>query len=399
MYLAFFIIAALDLLDALQRVSTQDERQDYTNWIYHCQHPGGGFRMWPGTDFGDRANNENAQYDPANVPATYFALASLLALGDDMSRVNRRETLEWLARMQRSNGSFGETLVNGRLEGGVDPRFGYCAAGIRYILRGDSMGRLLLDGHVVDDVDIDKFVRFVNAAEVSLLACICGPGLTAIQAYDGGIADEPFHEPHAGYTFCSLGAVAFFNRITTSPPVSDLPTAPSNTAAVLGWLVSRQTELAAQEDAMGPGPALQAHVSADGKAALQIGDVPTHQSPDKSIISFMSMDPTCAGMNGRINKNADTCYAFWVSASLHLLDQPSLCDQAAVVSYLLQKTQHPILGGFGKFPGDLPDLYHSYLGLAALSLNGGSDVAELDAGMCLSKRAHARLPGLWQGFM
>ena len=39
--------------------------------------------------------------------------------------------------------------------------------------------------------------------------------------------------------------------------------------------------------------------------------------------------------------------------------------------YLLEKTQHSIMGGFGKFPGDLPDIYHAYLGLAALSLING----------------------------
>ena len=39
--------------------------------------------------------------------------------------------------------------------------------------------------------------------------------------------------------------------------------------------------------------------------------------------------------------------------------------------YLLDKTQHLIMGGFGKTPSDLPDIYHAYLGLAALSLING----------------------------
>lgn len=66
--------------------------------------------------------------------------------------------------------------------------------------------------------------------------------------------------------------------------------------------------------------------------------------------------------------------------------------------YLLEKTQHPVLGGFGKFPGDLPDLYHSYLGLVALSLTNdgvGDEVKDVDAGMCVSKEAKSRLKELW----
>lgn len=170
MYLGFFILSALDLLDALTTVSSENERHDYAEWIYRCQHSRGGFRMWPGTDFGERANEANAQWDPANIPATYFALASLLILKDDFRRVRRRETLLWLHQMQRPDGSFGETLVNGHIEGGNDPRYGYCAAGIRYVLRGAAEDILVLGNQAVQDIDVVAFVSRVRAAEVGTLA-------------------------------------------------------------------------------------------------------------------------------------------------------------------------------------------------------------------------------------
>ena len=122
--------------------------------------------MWPGTDFGERANSTNAKWDPGNVPATYFALASLLILGDDFKRVRRKETLRWLVHMQRADGSFGEILVDGRIEGGKDPRLGYCATGVRYILRGDSSNAAKGDDSIVDDVDVDGLVRCIRASEV-----------------------------------------------------------------------------------------------------------------------------------------------------------------------------------------------------------------------------------------
>jgi geranylgeranyl transferase type-1 subunit beta len=167
MYLAFFILSALDLLSAWDSSTTASERSEYIDWIYHCQHPRGGFRMWPGTDFGDRSSTENERWDPANIPATYFALSALLIVGDDLKRVRRRETLEWLRRMQREDGSFGETFVDGEIEGGRDPRFGYCATGVRYILRGGSQDPLIVDGTVVEDIRIDSLVRCIQAAEVS----------------------------------------------------------------------------------------------------------------------------------------------------------------------------------------------------------------------------------------
>lgn len=165
MYLAFFIISALDLLGALDAKAAGQERKDYINWIYYCQHPGGGFRAFPGTNFGDRMTEGGKKWDPANLPATYFALASLLVLGDDFKRVRRRETLQWLPTLQRPDGSFGETLVDGRVEGGMDTRFGYCATGVRHILRGTAEGTV--DG--VKDIRVDQFVHCVKLAEVGIL--------------------------------------------------------------------------------------------------------------------------------------------------------------------------------------------------------------------------------------
>lgn len=124
--------------------------------------------MWPGTDFGERANEANAKWDPANIPATYFALASLLILGDDLKRVRRKDTLRWVYAMQRDDGSFGETLVEGRREGGRDPRFGYCATGIRHILRGARPpGPIDVDGESIDDIDLNKYVKCIRNSEVS----------------------------------------------------------------------------------------------------------------------------------------------------------------------------------------------------------------------------------------
>ena len=103
-------------------------------------------------------------------------------------------------------------------------------------------------------------------------------------------------------------------------------------------------------------------------------------------------------MNGRPNKVADTCYAWWVGASFHILGHPELYNREALQRYLLEATQHSALGGFGKVAGDLPDLHHSYLGLAALGLTSTTDVKAVDGGMCISKEASDRLPALWKSW-
>lgn len=164
----------MDVLGALNEQTSQQERADYVDWIYHCQLPDGGFRGFPGTDFGKLRNDENKHWDPANVPATYMALSSLLILGDDLSRVKRRECLQWLRRLQRPNGSFGETVgEDEKIEGGTDSRFGFCACMVRFILRGAVLGDV--DG--VPDIDVDKLVECIQESQVLAMLQVFRPYL------------------------------------------------------------------------------------------------------------------------------------------------------------------------------------------------------------------------------
>ena len=165
MTLAFFTVSALDLLDALESSISVDERAAYVDWIYHCQHPRGGFSGFSGADLGPLRSAKNDCWNPANLAATYFALATLLVLGDDLDRVKRRECLRWIQGLQLEDGSFGEgTGEEGRVNGGKDVRFGYCAAGVRWILNRGSERAATAQA---EDINVEALVRSVISLEVS----------------------------------------------------------------------------------------------------------------------------------------------------------------------------------------------------------------------------------------
>ena len=183
--LAFFCISALDLLGELSTVTTPEERSQWINWVYRNQHPSGGFRGSPATDFGAVATTENRSWDPAHLPATCFALITLVTLGDDLSRFDRRGALELLPKLQRDDGSFGEWRheSSGEVIGGTDMRHMYFASAIRWALRG----RHSTGVEDVPDFDVDKAVAFIRAS----------------QTYDSGISEKPFGEAHGGlFTDC-----------------------------------------------------------------------------------------------------------------------------------------------------------------------------------------------------
>eukprot|EP01135_Chromosphaera_perkinsii_P004220 Nk52_evm9s272 gene=Nk52_evmTU9s272 len=93
------------------------------------------------------------------------------------------------------------------------------------------------------------------------------------------------------------------------------------------------------------------------------------------------------GFNGRPNKIEDTCYAFWVGASMVLLGIHDWSSPEHTLEFL-KTTQHPVYGGFAKWPDHLPDILHSYFGVCGLSLNGYTGVASLHSALNISTRAY-----------
>ncbi|KAK2768860.1 hypothetical protein FQN54_000720 [Arachnomyces sp. PD_36] len=385
MTLGFFTIAGLDLLNVLQSNTTPEERQGYIDWVYHCQVPpsangsGGGFRGFTGTDFGaDKRTPENEGWDPANVPATFFALMILIMLGDDLVRVRRGDCLRWLRAMQREDGSFGEVLgCGGKIEGGNDPRFCCCASGVRYILRGrDSKG---IPG--VEDINVPKLVSYVEAC----------------QNYDGGFGEGPLDESHgvAGLSYCAVATLSFLGY--TPDAAAQKPKVVSSTTReferLVRWLVGMQTTEIYDDDDEEDQPSAPDKPTSDAPASFK--DASQNRTPSliPDILPPRTEELQWAGFSGRCNKLADTCYCFWVTGTLDILHRSHLIEATANRRYLLEKTQH-MVGGFGKGVGHLPDVMHSYLGLASLALTGESDLEDLDPTFCTSKRARSHLESL-----
>ena len=67
------------------------------------------------------------------------------------------------------------------------------------------------------------------------------------------------------------------------------------------------------------------------------------------------------GFHGRPGKPSDTCYSFWIGATLQMLGVSHLSDSEENRAFVLS-TQVPITGGFAKFNYSRADPLHTYLG-------------------------------------
>ncbi|XP_010505638.1 PREDICTED: geranylgeranyl transferase type-1 subunit beta [Camelina sativa] len=136
------------------------------------------------------------------------------------------------------------------------------------------------------------------------------------QSYDGGFGLIPGSESHGGATYCAIASLRLMGFIGVDLLSNDSSSSVINPSLLLNWCLQRQAN--------------------DG------------------------------GFQGRTNKPSDTCYAFWIGAVLKLIGGDALIDKIALRKFLLSCQSK--YGGFSKFPGQLPDLYHSYYGYTAFSL-------------------------------
>jgi len=310
--IAFFSISGLDLLDKISLVS--DQTESMIEWLYSClmisEKPEtehwSGFRGSTALRISDSTGPGHA-HDHGHIAMTYTALASLIILGDDLSRVNRRALLAGVRALQLPDGSF-----KAALEGGEnDMRFLYCAACICHIL-DDWSG-----------MDRDLAVQYV---------------IRSI-SYEGGIGQGPGLEAHGGSTFCSVASLSLMGRLEDMGE--------TRLENLTRWCLSRQ--------------------------------VPA------------------SGLNGRPNKPEDTCYSFWIGATLSLLNMLEMIDYVAMRRFVLN-TQDPVTGGLAKWIDTQPDPLHTYLGLSGLSLNGEDGLIPVDPGLNISIRARAHLERIHSGW-
>ncbi|KAH8173682.1 prenyltransferase and squalene oxidase repeat domain-containing protein [Sarocladium implicatum] len=346
---ACFVICALNLLD---EPLTPSERSDIRNWVLSLQHPDGGFC---GSSTHAFSGRDTVKGD-ANLAATFFALILLAAASDGdkeasaaYSGVNRSRLLRWLRKLQRKDGSLGQNLWEGRPVGGSDMRHCYLASSIRWMLGGGSGQE---EG---EDLDVESMVAFIRRG----------------QTYDGGLAESSQNESHGGYVYCGVAALAMLDRDTNGTALRDGTPRHDD---LIKFLAHRQFPyMAAEEEAEA--------IEEDAENLIEQG---------LEALSMAENSCEYVGYNGRWNKKADTCYCWWAGGALKLLDKVSFMKRDPSRSYLLGITQHRI-GGFSKTHGGPPDIFHSYLGLAALAVMGKDGFKEFDEGLCCSQEISQKI--------
>jgi geranylgeranyl transferase type-2 subunit beta len=88
------------------------------------------------------------------------------------------------------------------------------------------------------------------------------------------------------------------------------------------------------------------------------------------------------GFNGRPEKAPDVCYSWWILATLAIIEKMHYCDLRALRNFVL-KAQDAEDGGIADRPGFAADVFHTFFGLAAVSLID-KELGEAEDSSCLN---------------
>jgi len=247
---------------------------------------------------------KETRYDPPTIANTYCALCILLMLGEDFSDKIDRHAIMSYIKKCQAADGSFKSIVDI-----YEQPFG--DGDLRQTYMTCCIRKMLKYDELKNnenDIKIDAIIQNIQSQIT----------------FDGGIG---IGESHAGYTYCALATLKLLEKLDQQDDKWE---------KTLDWLAHRQLSFNAYNESM---------------REYENADVIDH-----------------GAHNGRDNKFGDTCYSYWCGASLNLLHSESFIDGEANEKYLLQVTQNSIMGGFAKSDADDPDPYHSFLGLAALTI-------------------------------
>lgn len=397
--LVYFCLSALDILGTLETATTETQRTQWADWIYsNIVNSKEGFRASPThaipSELYTNASNKDTTtaietYDCASLSATYFALTSLAILKDKRitKLVDSEKVANYIGKCQRKQGceskpyakreniklemgSFSPTYssITQQPFGEFDPRCNYMALSTLFILNklpAISTGSL-------KDLKVSSSSKQEN--EIDLKSVISF--ILSSKSYEGGLGMFAGTESHTGYTYCGLSSIKILLshniHISDKNEIKEFLQKTFNVfdwTQTIRWLSRRQI-----------GPILETYRTDLKRYNYRQSDNSAYSDePEPAHIkSFHKWEEEEIGaFNGRTNKQGDTCYSFWSTASLMVLyslifgsdHEKSLpINVESAENFLLNHAQSKLTGGFGREKGYHPDHYHSYLAVTSLSI-------------------------------
>ncbi|KAJ0806548.1 putative protein geranylgeranyltransferase type II [Helianthus annuus] len=264
---------------------------------------------------------ESALMEHLRINGAYWGLTTLDILDKLAAAVDQETIISWVMSCQHESGGFGGNE-------GHDPHLLYTLSAIQILALFNK----------IDTLDIEKVTSYI----------------TALQNEDGSFSGDKWGEIDTRFSYvaiCSLALLKQLDKINVGKAVS--------------YVISCKN----LDGGFGCTPGAESHA---GQIFCCVGALAITGSlhyVDKDLLGWWLCERQVksGGLNGRPEKLPDVCYSWWVLSSLIMIDRVDWIDKEKLVKFILD-CQDKENGGISDRPDDAVDVFHTYFGVAGLSL-------------------------------
>ncbi|KAK8898553.1 Rab geranylgeranyltransferase [Tritrichomonas musculus] len=264
----------------------------------------------------------------------YWALGVLYLL-DAIDQIDKKETVDFILSTQSECGGFGGNT-------NFDPHIHTTLSAIQCLIFLDS----------IDKIDKEKVCRWV----------------ASLQNPDGSFKGDEWGEVDTKFAYCGLSILSLLGHLDYI-----------DVSRTVDWILSCQNF----DGGFGCVPGCESHAGQifSSLAALSIANA--LNKIDKNEIDALGLflserqDYETGGLYSRPEKLADVCYTWWVGASLAIIDKKDWINAENLEKFVLS-AQNSEIGGIADVPGHQADPFHTFFGLAGLSIFHCQKLPEMD---------------------
>ncbi|XP_038898588.1 geranylgeranyl transferase type-2 subunit beta 1-like isoform X2 [Benincasa hispida] len=250
----------------------------------------------------------------------YWGLTALDILGK-LNTVDVDEVVSWVMSCQHESGGFAGNV-------GHDPHILYTLSAVQVLALFDKL----------DVLDVDKVTNYV----------------VSLQNEDGSFSGDIWGEVDSRFSYIAILCLSLLHQLDKI-----------NVEKAVNFIVSCKN----MDGGFGCTPGGESH---SGQIFCCVGALALTGSLhhiDKDLLGWWLCERQVksGGLNGRPEKLPDVCYSWWVLSSLIMIDRVHWINKEKLIKFILdcQDTEN---GGISDRPDDAVDVYHTYFGIAGLSL-------------------------------
>ncbi|KAF8820283.1 putative Rab geranylgeranyl transferase type II beta subunit [Cardiosporidium cionae] len=178
--------------------------------------------------------------------------------------------------------------------------------------------------------------------------------IASLQNTDGSFKGDRWGEVDSRFVYCALSSLTILDRMD----LIDVSKATNfilrcrNYDGGFGWVPGGESHAASVFCCV---------------AGLALAEALWHLDKDKLGWWLCERQTPGGGFNGRPEKAPDVCYSWWILSSLAIIDRLDWMDTHALTEFIFA-SQDRDEGGISDRPEDISDVFHTFFGIAALSL-------------------------------